>query len=348
MKNVKLKLAIFGALGMKLKLAIFGALGMAASQAFAAGTLCALPAVPVGSAYINAYNQGRVIPPLAGPATTVLLARMNFGSTADGGAGGNCEITALANETTPPVAGYSLVTSAVRTIPSVTGGATSIGNLLDVVWRNAAGTSCIFGTRAGNFTNVDHDAGTAGVQLFEANDIARGGYSASGSVNVGYFKQAANASRLYRVGRTFTSVQHRAHIYGGGTLAEKQNNAAGYLDLPTIAGLTTTALNGNAGTVAANVIAPAATAGTQQAQINSNWVDFTHDVTFSDPDGGVNPVAAMTYVEAPCNNDSAATINATWVKVGAIRLRQTVQENQSGGLKEISISGYAPPGAVVP
>lgn len=333
---------------VKMKLAIFGALGLASAQVFAAGTLCALAAAPAGSAYINAYNQGRVIPPLAGPATTVLLARMNFGSTADGGAAGNCEITGLANELTPPLAGYSIVTSSARTIPPTTGGAGSIGNVLDIIWRNAAGTSCIFGTRA-TFTNADHDSGTAGTQYFESNDLARGGFSASGSVNVGYFKQAAGASRLYRVGRTFTSVQHRSHIYGGGTLAQKQNNASGYLDLPAIAGLTTDIYNGNATVANPGVVAPAG-AGNQQAQVNSNWVDFTVDSTFSDPDGGTNALSPVNYIEAPCNNDSAAVINGVggWVKTGAIRLRQTVQENQSGGLKEISISGYAPPGATVP
>ena len=142
--------------------------------------------------------------------------------------------------------------------------------------------------------------------------------------------------------------QHRAHIYGGGTLAQKQNNAAGYLDLPAIAGLTTDVANGNLTLATPGVVAPVG-AGLQQAQVNSNWVDFTVDSTFNDPDSAsLNPLSPMNYIQAPCNSDSAATINATWVKAGAIRLRQTVQENQTGGLKEISISGYAPPGAVVP
>ena len=354
-KGIKMK-------NVKMKLAVLGALGFASAQAFAAGTLCALPAAPAGSAYINAYNAGRVIPPLAGPATTVLLARMNFGSTTDGGSAGSCEITAIANESTPPLTGYAIVTSANRVIPSVTGGATSIGNLLDVVWRKPAATApvtptpmCIIGTRVGNLTNVDHDSGLAGTQLFEVNDIARGGYSTSGSVGVGYFKQAANASRLYRVGRTYTSVQHRAYKYGGGTTAEKQNNGTGYLDLPTIGGLATLDINGLNSGLGPWAAAPSpnsvniasiSPATLQNAQINSNWVDFTTDSVFADDDGGTNPLSVMTYVEFPCNTDSAATINATWVKAGAISLRQTAQENTT--FKKIDISGYAPPGATVP
>lgn len=227
---------------IKLKMAILGVLGIASAQVYAAGSLCALAAAPTGSAYIDAYNSGRVIPPLAGPATTALNARMNFGTTTDGGSAGNCEITSLANDSTTPVTGYTLVVSASRTVPTTTGGSGNIGTVTDRIWRNSAGTMCIFGTK---FTaaNADHDSSASGTQYFEVNDIARGGFSSSGTVNVGYFKQATNASRVYRVGRTFTSVQHRAYRYGG-TTPEKQNNGTGYLDLPTIGG-SNVSINGN-------------------------------------------------------------------------------------------------------
>lgn len=89
-----------------------------------------------------------------------------------------------------------------------------------------------------------------------------------------------------------------------------------------------------------------ASASQQEAPINTNWVDFTTDSGFQDDDGGTNAVSSMTYIEAPCNNDSVATINSTWVKAGAISLRQTAQENAK--FKSIDISGYAPPGATVP
>lgn len=180
---------------LTIKLAVLGAFSLLATESFAAGSLCALSTSPSGSAYIDAYNSGRVIPPLAGPATTALNARMNFGTTTDGGSAGNCEITGLANDSTTPVTGYTLVVSASRTVPTTTGGSGNIGTVTDRIWRNAAGTMCIFGTK---FTaaNADHDSTTAGTQYFEVNDIARGGYSSSGTVNVGYFKQATNASRL--------------------------------------------------------------------------------------------------------------------------------------------------------
>lgn len=323
-----------------LKLAVLGALGLASVQVFAAGSLCALAAAPTGSAYINAYNQGRVIPPLAGPATTALLARTNFGTSTDGGSAGLCEITALANDTVTPVSGYTLVASTNRTLPSVTGGATSIGLVADRVWRNTANTMCIFGTKVYNLTNTAHGAPAGQSTVFEVNDIARGGFSTSGSVNVGYFVQGTLASRMYRTGRTFTSVQHRAYKFAG-TLAEKQNNGTGYLDLPTIGGSTTLNINGVNSTITGAAIA-SATGAQQEAAVNSNWVDFTVDAVYADDDGTTNPESSMTYVQAACNSSSPST----WIKTGAIRVRQTAQENAT--FKEINIDGYAPPGATVP
>lgn len=326
---------------VKLKLAIIGVLGFASTHTMAA--LCTLSAAPTGSAYIHAYNQGRVVPPLAGPAVSSLQSRMNFGSDSPyAGSAGDCEVTGISTDATPPETGYSLVASANRQLPSVTGGTTQIGTVYDRVWRNSAGTSCYFGTRVGNLINVDHDSGTAGTQYFEVNDIARGGFSASGSVGVGYFViPSSNGTPTYRIGRTFTSVQHRAYRYGAGsTQAERQNNGTGYLDLPTIG--TSGNINGINSPLAAGVIAPTPTAAQQDADVNSNWVDFTNDAVYADDDGGTNPTTSMTYIKAPCNSTSPST----WVKTGAIRVRQTGQENAS--FKEIAVDGYAPPGAVVP
>ena len=53
----------------------------------------------------------------------------------------------------------------------------------------------------------------------------------------------------------------------------------------------------------------------QDAQVNSNWVDFTADAAFTDDDGAANAVSAMTYIELLCNTDNAATINSTWEKL---------------------------------
>jgi hypothetical protein len=258
-----------------------------------------------------------------------------------------CVVTP-ANEATSPVAGYTLVASATRTIPTTTGGTGNIGNVVDRIWRKPAATTpttptdmCIFGAR---FTaaNADHDSGTAGTQYFEVNDIARGGFANSGTVNAGYFIQSVSASPIYRVGRTFTSVQHRALRYNNAP--DRAVNGTNYLDLPTDNTITTDFTGETTGIDAST--AASTTLATQDAVHNANWVDFTLDAGYQDDDGGTNALSAMTYVQAPCNSDNVATINATWVKAGAISLRQTAQELTTP--KTINISGYAPPGATVP
>ena len=309
---------------LKLKVAIFGVLGLASTQSMAA--LCTLAAAPTGSAYINAYNQGRTVPPLAGPAVSSLASRMNFGADLlYGGSAGDCEISGIVNDATPPEAGYALVASTNRVLPTVTGGATQIGTVYDRVWRDTAtNTSCYFGTRVGNLINVDHDSGTAGIQNFLLKDVARGGFSGSGSVGVGYFLvPSSNGTPTYRIGRTFTSVPHFA--YGTATQAERQNNAIGHLDLPVIGGSSTANTNGSQ----------------QQAAVNNNWVDFTAYAIYLTPNGGNATSTSMMYVKSSCDSTSPST----WVKTGAIRVRQT---GLGGSFKEIETSGYAPPGAVIP
>jgi hypothetical protein len=287
----------------------------------------------------SAFATGLVAIPAAGfsgTAYTLCNTTGNFGSSTPTqpttGANNTCA-TFPTNEATSPVSGYTLIASTTRN--AVINGAT-IGNVSDRVWRNAAGTSCIFGAR---FTalNVDWDPSTTGTQYFEVNDIARGGFG-SASVNAGYYIQGTNASPIYRIGRTFTSVQHRAYKYD--TAANKLLLGTNYLDLPT-ANSVNTAYTGEVTGIGPSTAA-STTAATQDAVVNSNWIDFTMDVGYVDDDGGSNVVSAMTYVEAAC--DSSAV--SGWVKTGAIRLRQTGQEATT--MQEISIDGYAPPGSTVP
>ena len=312
-----------------LKLAVLSALGLASAQTFAAG-LVPVPAAGFGTtAYTNCYNTGR----------TVADPKQNFGSFSQATnvtTNHVCHVV-VANELTSPVAGYTLAANTVRNIPAVPGGI-SIGNVRDVVWRKLAATApvtptdmCVFGTRV-QLTNADHDPNTAGVQRFEVNDIARGGFSASGTVNAGYFLVPGNTSPVYRLGRTFTSVQHRSATLTSGL------NGTGYLDLPGLG----SALNIN-GLNSWPLAIP--TAAQQAANINANWVDFTADTNFADDDGSSKDLSAMTYVQAACTPVAPKTTSvSTWVKTGAIRLRQTAQENTT--FKEISIDGYAVPNAV--
>jgi hypothetical protein len=301
-----------------IKLAVLSALSFVAGQAMATG-LVSIPTTGfTGTAYTLCNTTGNFGSSIPVQPTTL--------------ANNTCAVFP-ANEATSPVAGYTLVASTTRN--AVIGGIT-VGTISDRVWRNTAQTSCIFGARF-TASNVDWDTGNAGTQYFEVNDLARGGFAGL-SVNAGYFSQATNASPIYRIGRTFTSVQHRALAYD--TAANKALDGINYLDLPT-ANSVTAAYSGVNSPIDATTTASTSSA-TQDAVVNSNWIDFTLDAGYQDDDGGTNAVSAMTYVETAC--DSTAV--SGWVKTGAIRLRQTAQENTT--MQEISIDGYAPPGATVP
>jgi hypothetical protein len=317
MKNSMIKLAVLAALGTSV-------------QAFATGLVTIPAAGFASSAYTSCNTTG------------------NFGSSTTtaptAGANNTCAVFPAA-EPTSPVSGYTLAVATTRSIPSVTGGTTSIGSLVDYVWRKPAATApvtttdmCIFGTRVGIMTNVAHGAPAGQSTYFEVDDVARGGFSGSGDVNAGYFVQSTQASPVYRIGRTFSSVQHRALAYD--TTAHKATVGTNYLALPSKNSVTA-AITGENTPIAAGALA-STTLATQDAVVNANWVDFTADTVYIDDDGSTSQLSAVTYIQAACNS----TAPSTWVKTGAIRLRQTGQENAT--FKEIAVDGYAPPGATVP
>jgi len=324
-----------------LKLTMLLALGLSGTQAHALG-LVALPDTGfASSAYTSCYNDGRVVPPANADDV-----KGNFGSYPIAGANqpstsknNTCFIAKPFFENFSPVSGYTLVGNRSTVIPATTGGGGNIGTLVDYVWRNSAQTMCIFGTRA-TMISADHDSSKSGTQYFEINDIARGGFANSGTVNVGYtiFSTAGNTSPVYRVGRTFTSVQHRSKSYD--TFLNKQVNGTNYLDLPTKNSVTAAITGENSPIDATD---PASTTlATQDAVVNSNWVDFTADTVFYDDDGSTNALSGFTYIQAACDG----TDTDDWVLSDAIRLRQTAQEETT--FKEIAIPGFAPPGASIP
>ncbi len=246
-----------------------------------------------------------------------------------------CFITpAPITDLSSPEAGFTLVTSAIRTVTmnnTYTGFTNkSIGSVLDVVWRNAAQTECIYGTKF-TATSNDYNTGAAGNQYFEANGIARAGFYER-PVEVGYARTSSTSEVLYRAGRTFTSVQHRG---SGATYAP------GYYDLP----LTGYSLSINGLDSISNPLAVPDPAD-QEADINENWVEFTTDVNARDDDGSTTAASAMYYIKSTCSSAAPAT------EANAIRLRQTFQEESTDGVNppadqrfiEVPVSGFVPPG----
>ncbi len=328
MKNVKLQLALFG---------VFGVISVQAQAAWVS-----VPAAGFSSgstAYTSCYNTGRDETP--GPAGDGVGGaandrRGNFGSypialanMPASGVNDTCWIAKPATEGTIPAGktGFSASGSVLRPIPNPIGGS-AIGEVFDKYWRNPTTSMCIIATRVRMF-DVDSDA-AANKQLYEVNDIVRSGFSGLGAVNIAYtiFAPGITGSPVYRVGRTFTSVQHRALKYD--TLVNKSLNGTNYLDLPTATtntGATSGEVTGIGSTTAAST-----TSGTQDAVVNDNHVDFTADTVFTDDDGSTQAYSAVTYIESSCGANPTE-------QAGAIRLRQTGQENAT--LKTIDMTGYA-------
>lgn len=271
MKNTSLAVAMLGAL--------------AASSSATATGLVTLPAtgftVPGGtSAYATCNLTGDFgsltsVPPTFAP---------------NGGANNICAVPG----SNPPVSGYSLVVSTPRNIRINN---LTIGSVTDQVWRNAAGTSCIYAAKV-RLNNVDYNPSAGGTQYYEINDFKRAGFRNRGPVSAGYnFTTrggAASDEVLFRVGLTYTSV---AHVAGS-------SNAQPL---------------------------------TSVAPISDNWVDFTSDVNYQDPDGSSMRDSSWFYVQSGCTSATPTAVT------GALRFRQTGQEGQP--VLEISVDGYAPAGA---
>lgn len=236
-----------------------------------------------------------------------------------------------ANEIAAPETGFTFIANASRPIVmnNVYTGNTdkTVGTLTEYVWRKQTGSTyeCIYGAKIVH-NGTDYNTIAAGTQNFEANDIVRGGFAGL-PVAVAYSTIPTVAESVYRIGRTYTSVQHRSSGYATQPLTGLGSN-------PSINGL-----NSYPGT---------ASASQQTADINANWVDFTVDVNFLDDDGSSIAASGLTYVKTTC---SAAAPSAN-EHAEAIRLRQTFQELSGDGVTgnpfiEVTVRGFVPPGGSI-
>lgn len=145
--------------------------------------------------------------------------------------------------------------------------------------------------------NVDYDPNTAGTQYFEINDVVRAG-----------FRNRAPISAAYNFVTT-----------GPG-----QSDEVVYR-----AGLTFTSVVHQPGDSAQPL--------TSVAPISTNWVDFTTDVNYMDPDGSSVRDSSWVMVKSSCTTATPGSLT------GALRLRQKGQEGQPD--LEISLPAYVPAGA---
>lgn len=302
---------------LSLKLAVLGVLGLASVQASAGFVNLPTTGFSVSggtSAYTPCNTSG------------------DFGSgiPTKPTAGALCAVFP-ASEISTPETGFSIVGSASRPVVmnnTYTGNTNkTVATVTEYVWRKQTGSNyeCIYGAKV-NMNSTDYNTTAAGVQNFEVNDIARGGFAGL-PVDVAYSSIPAVADVVYRVGLAYTSVQHRDTGYSAQPLT-------GLGSYPSINGL-----NSYPGT---------ASATEQLADIHTNWVDFTTDANWLDDDGSTSQASGMVYVKTTCTSAAPSTSEAD----GAIRLRQTFQELSGDGVTgnffiEVPVRGFVPPGGSV-
>jgi len=187
-----------------------------------------------------------------------------------------------------------------------TGGVTkTIGSLQDWVWKNTAGTSCIYGIKITMNLSASADYQPAtGNQFFVVNDVARGGFAGK-NLTAAYSWTGSPAYPTYRMGRTFTAVTHTASSTSSSSLPP-----TGLGSFPSISNI-------------------------QFADYEDNWVNFT---VFLDAGQGV-AASPWLFVKV----DACPALGANGVPVDtpdAIRIRQ-----EHGPFIEVSLPGFAPAGA---
>ena len=296
---------------VKLQLALLGAFSVLSAQVLATG-------------FINIPTTG-----FATSAYTLCNTTGNFGLSGytwpTTGANNTCAVFPP-NQTAGPDTGYTVIISAVRPliVNNIYTGSTNItvGQLTDMVWRKPAATApvtatpmCIYGTKV-VMNSTDYNTTIAGTQTFEVNDIARGGFSGL-AVDAAYSNILSSSSPIYRIGRTYTSVQYRS--------------ASGYLGLPSLD--SNISINGvnPFNSLTANALPLAnPTSNQQTANVNANWVDFTTKVSYPS-----SAQSGFIYVKAACTTDTPIAVT------NSIRVRQTGQNNSP--FISISVTGFVPP-----
>lgn len=284
-----------------LKLAVLGALSVSASSAMAA--LAVLP-----TSGTTPYVQCRTASNFGAQTDSTLPPASDSACVATNGVG------AALNLNSTPEPGFTLSTSNSSTITAFS---ETLGTLNERVFVNSPITECIYAKQVvmSNTGTHDYNPQRSGTNRMEVNDFAFGGYT--GAVSAGYAKNNATTnSSVYRIGRTFTSVQMQPNVIGGASVAP------GYQVLPPAGGTLGVQING----VGQTLTPPGSPSAAQQLAAFSgthNWVDFTTDVVAAaDEDGSTNPGSPNMYIRQAC------TANTTTLTTGNFELRQTGQETQ--------------------
>ena len=226
------------------------------------------------------------------------------------------------NPGTPDANFANVALSAAKQTVTITANSETLATMRQRVYRNAGATECIFEKRLVMATSgsFDYNPSLSGSQRLEVNDFAFGGFSSTPTVLAGYYHSANTDSPIYRLGRSFTSVQMQADA-ATGTVP-----ATGYYKRPlnSPAPASGTEING----VGQTLSPPGSPTQSQQtSEIRTNWVDFVVDTTGGvDEDGTTAKDSPFMYVQAACGAGSESLAFPT--TNNTVRIRQTGQETQ--------------------
>jgi hypothetical protein len=310
---------------LKMKLAVLSALSVVSVQAMATGFV----SLPTAGFAVSANSD--FSGSLAGTtAWTLCNDTGNFGSDpADytaptTGAHNVCAVfPAGGNDPGTPDSAYTNVAlSAAKQSVTITANSETLATMRQRVYRNSAATECIFEKRlvmaqTGTF---DYNPSLSGSQRLEVNDFVFGGFSGTADVNAAYYHSRNTDSPIYRMGRSFTSVQMQADA-ATGTVP-----ATGYYKRPlnSTAPAASTEINGVGQTLSPPGLP---TQSQQTSEIRTNWVDFVVDTTGGlDEDGTTSKDSPFMYVKAGCGSGSETIAFPT--VANTVRIRQTGQETQ--------------------
>lgn len=315
---------------VKLKLAVLGALSVLSVPAFATG-LVSLPTAGFAVTANSDFSGS-----LAGTtAWTLCNDTGNFGSDpADytaptTGAHNICAVfPAGGNDPGTPDSNFTNVAlSAAKQNVAITANSETLATMRQRAYRNSGATECIFekrlvmntGSNGMGSATFDYNPSLTGSQRLEVNDFAFGGFSGTATVLAGYYHSANTDSPIYRLGRSFTSVQMQANAAG-------TSPASGYYKRPlnSPAPAASTEING----VGQTLSPPGTPTQSQQtSEIRTNWVDFVVDTTGGvDEDGTTSKDSPFMYVRSGCGSGTEATAFPT--VSNSVRIRQTGQETQ--------------------
>lgn len=308
----------------KIKLALVSVFGFLSTSSYAA--FVGLPNSSASSAYVacnTSGNFGSGLPTLP-PTDGCVVSQSGTNPPDPTGAGSGYTLMP-----------FSTKSRSIQVNNTYTGGVpVTVGTVQEMVWKNSGGTSCIYGTKVTMTLGSTADyqpSPAAGNQYIEVNDIARGGFTGK-TVSAAYYWPGNPSDIVYRIGRSYTSVQHRSSGYTSLPLT-----GLGVTPPPSINGLDSW---------------PGTASSTQQlADYDDNWVNFTTDVNARDDDGSTSASSSWVYVLA----DGCPAVSGVMPvdTPNAIRLRQTFQERSTDGSNpaqdqhfiEISLPGFAPSGS---